>query len=175
MTKFAMDRDGIRLAMREGMVSGANAVRLVASRIVRKELSKRGTGRRYRVGGGKKNGRNLRARGIHVASAPGQPPAVNTNRLRASWSLVANGMGVTGSTDSTVGMGMTSTSVTMWFGSNLKYARFLEFGTARIKPRPYIRPVMAAVSNSAVKIMRDEIARQMNRYRRSGLFRPNAT
>jgi HK97 gp10 family phage protein len=175
VTKFSFDREGYRLAMKQGMVDGSNAVRLVASRIVRKELSKRGTGRRYRVSGGKKNGRNLRARGIHVASAPGQPPAVNTNRLRASWSLVANGMGVTGSSDSTVGMQTTRTGVLLWFGSNLRYARFLEFGTARMKPRPYIRPVMAAVSNSAVKIMRDQIARQINRYRRSGLFRPNAT
>lgn len=69
----------------------------------------------------------------------------------------------------------TSTRVAMSFGTALKYARFLEFGTARMKQRPFVRPVMMVVEKDVREMIRDEISREINRYRRSGLFRPNAT
>jgi HK97 gp10 family phage protein len=39
------------------------------------------------------------------------------------------------------------------YGSNVKYASFLEYGTARMKARPYISPVMAAVEPRALGII----------------------
>ena len=176
MTKFAFDRDGFSAAMRQGMINGGNAVQLFASKLIRSRLSRRGTGRRYRVAQGRAGGRNLRARGIHIASAPGQPPAPLNGYLRASFTITAKG-GVmqSDSPDTRFSFTQTSTRVAMSFGTALKYARFLEFGTARMKQRPFVRPVMMVVEKDVREMIRDEISREINRYRRSGLFRPNAT
>ena len=61
----------------------------------------------------------------HVASAPGQPPAVDTGRLRAS-------------VDSVRPAGEPRVLV----GTPVDYAPFLEFGTSRMKPRPLWRTVI---------------------------------
>lgn len=61
-------------------------------------------------------------RRTHTASAPGDAPAVDTGRLRGS--IAANQL-----------------APYRWrVGTNVKYAAFLEFGTRRIAPRPFMRP-----------------------------------
>lgn len=59
-------------------------------------------------------------------SAPGNPPYKQTGHLRRSiaWELVSIGVG--------------SATVTGRVGTNLKYGRWLELGTKRIRRRPYI-------------------------------------
>jgi len=59
-------------------------------------------------------------------SAPGQPPAVQTGRLR----------------NSVVHQPATASTLVARAGTNLAYGKFLEFGTSRgIAPRPWVGPV----------------------------------
>lgn len=80
------------------------------------ELSKPGTGRIYATG------YKTAPHDTHQASAPGDPPAVDTGRLRQSIVALKIEPG-------------------RWrVGTNLEYALYLEFGTRRIAPRPFMRP-----------------------------------
>lgn len=63
-----------------------------------------------------------RTYGVHTASAPGQPPAVDTGRLRQSIRVQKVGPGH------------------YRVGTDVQYAIFLEFGTRRIAARPFLRP-----------------------------------
>lgn len=68
-----------------------------------------------------------KAYGKHVASAPGAPPAVDVGRLRQSITAL-------------------KVEPFRWrVGTNVQYALWLEFGTAHIAPRPFIRPAVEAV------------------------------
>lgn len=140
-------------ALDAGVVDGLNAIQLQTSRVLRQLLSQKGTGRIYRIGAGKAKGRNLRARGFHQASAPGKPPAVNTNRLRASWSVSSASGGNFQSKDSFGRFYRDGRNVVLEFGSRVLYAPFLEFGTRRIRPRPYVKPSLTAVGKRAARIM----------------------
>lgn len=88
------------------------AVGLHVQNNVRKLLSQGGSGRTY---------------GRHTASAPGQPPAVDTGRLRASY---------------THEVGEDARGPYVDIGTNVEYAPFLEFGTRHIAPRPHLRPAV---------------------------------
>lgn len=48
-------------------------------------------------------------------------------------------------------------------GVNVKYAPYLEFGTRRMKARPFVKPVMAKMKTLGVQMLR-------NRLRLSGLL-----
>lgn len=92
---------------------------------VKAMLSKPGTGRLYRK-------RRASAKGgyiHHRASAPGQPPAVDTGALRSSISkrIEKRGLEIYG-----------------FVGSRLAYARTLEAGGRHVAARPYLRPVLKA-------------------------------
>ena len=76
-----------------------------------------GTGRVY-IRGGKR----------HQASAPGQPPAVDTSRLRTHITHLVQTSG---------------SQVTAYVGTNVEYAKELEFGTSRKAARPFLRPILA--------------------------------
>ena len=74
---------------------------------------------------GSKSGRLYRRRGtVHQASAPGEAPANDTGTLAnsAEAKLVDINRAVV--------------------NFNAQYARFLEFGTTNIAPRPYARPAL---------------------------------
>lgn len=62
--------------------------------------------------------------GAHRASAPGDPPATDTGQLAAS---ITHRIG-------TDGRGLFA-----FVGSKLKKVRYLELGTSRIAPRPFLR------------------------------------
>lgn len=66
----------------------------------------------------------------HVPSKPGEPPHVDTGRLRASISTITD-----------VGSEQVVTRV----GTNVRSGRELELGTSRIKPRPWLRPAFNKV------------------------------
>ena len=152
-----IDERKVMAAIERGIGQGLVETQLVIGLAVRKMLSQPGTGRVYRIGKGKPNGRNLRAQGLHKASAPGRPPAVNTNRLRASWSLGArsglDGVSPMSENDCFVRPRMKRNRLGFEYGSNVKYAAFLEFGTRWMKRRPYIAPVMKSIEPRVLPIV----------------------
>lgn len=80
------------------------------------QLSQPGRGREYRRG-------NV----THRASAPGDPPAVDTGRLRQSLGVQRIGNGH------------------YRVGTNVEYAPLLEFGTRQMAARPFMRPAAERV------------------------------
>lgn len=60
---------------------------------------------------------------IHRASAPGEPPAVLTGRLRSS-----------------IATDLKKNSVKI--GTNVEYAKSLEYGTSKVAARPFLRPAL---------------------------------
>ena len=138
MSGAKFNHDAILETMRVGLREGMDATLVGSARLVRRQLSKPGMGFLYRVAKGNAKGRNLRARGYHRASLPGQSPAVNTNRLRASWSVETVG----NRPDGFANIFEEGRDVILRFGSNLPYAQMLEYGTRRMKPRPYVRKIL---------------------------------
>ena len=65
-------------------------------------------------------------------SAPGQPPGVVTGTLRNS--IFAN-VRITGKNRATIEV-----------GTRVKYAGFLEYGTSRMAPRPFMRNSIAKIT-----------------------------
>ena len=106
-----------------------------------KEMIQRGpkTGRVYKRG-------NV----LHRASAPGEPPASDTGRLASSISPQFHDNGLR----ATIGVHEVS---------RVRYATFLEFGTRRMLPRPFVRP--------AFTLKKDEIKARLHRAVESGLRR----
>lgn len=86
-----------------------------------------GEGRIQRLVG---ENRNLGDMGIHRASAPGDPPTVRTGRLRRGIQMARPNRN------------RAATRVGWRIGINVKYAPFLEFGTRRMRARPFIKPVL---------------------------------
>lgn len=92
---------------------GVRAAVLDAEGLTKVMLSQPGSGRLYH------RGKTVE----HRASAPGEPPAPDTGRLRGSISTeVIRGL------DEVVG----------FVAVNTEYAAHLELGTERMKPRPYL-------------------------------------
>lgn len=100
---------------------------------VRVALSTPGAGRVYRRPGV----RGPRAV-IHRASAPGQPPAVDTGLLRASY---------------TYRMGSDAKGNFVEIGTNVKTAPWLEFGTRRMRPRPHLRPSIQSMKDRITELI----------------------
>jgi HK97 gp10 family phage protein len=91
------------------------------------KLSGARTGRMYRVPATKR---------MYRASAAGEPPAVRLGHLRASYKYLVTGKGVN------------SEGVV---GSDLDYSHYLEYGTAKIKPRPHLKPAFQESKNKIQK------------------------
>lgn len=99
--------------------------------------------------------------GRHQASAPGEPPAPDTGRLRASistnWtgSPMSRGI-VLGRAKVEDGVGRPGSKrgmFTVVVGTNVEYANHLEMGTIKMAPRPFLRPAFDQVKNRVSKIM----------------------
>ena len=91
------------------------------------KLSGGRAGRLYKVPG---TGRTYRA------SAPGEAPASRLGHLRASYKYMVQGQGVN------------SEGVV---GSDLAYSHYLEYGTAKMKPRPHLKPAFQESQNKITK------------------------
>lgn len=90
-----------------------------------------------------KTGRIYRHRSVeHQASAPGEAPATDTGRLAQS---------------TTIEYDIENLAATLFFRT--AYAAALEFGTAKIEPRPYARPALAEKGKEIVQNITDEIAK----------------
>lgn len=117
--------ENLKKALEQAEIEGEKGMKDVGVEVtnaVRKLLSTPGTGRVYRRRGGR----------THRASAPGQPPAVDTGKLRASYGW---------------NTGKDPQGFFVDVGTSLKYAPMLEYGTRRMKPRPALRPAVEQVSN----------------------------
>lgn len=121
---------GIGVGGKDGLAD----VGVVVSNRVRQKLSTPGGGRTYR-----------RGRVAHVASAPGKPPAVDTGRLRASytWRLERDARGPY-----------------VEIGTNVLYAPMLEFGTRYMAARPHLRPAVNEVRASITALVRQGIVQE---------------
>jgi len=128
-----------------------------------KQSMKKGTGRAYAKGSafttrwsksvgrsGARIGRKVKkspSRRIwHIASSPGQPPAVDTGRLRASitWAL-SDGSGSKGGSKAQEGDVLSTPpasgkDLVLVVGTNVYYGKYLELGTRKMAARPFIRP-----------------------------------
>lgn len=128
------------------------AVAIALVRQIKIELSQPGHGRVYLRGAtnvgfnaagalvftkGKRIGQFApkHGKGRHVASAPGEPPAVDFGNLRGSiaWEWVGQNVRV---------------------GTNVIYGPWLEFGTARVLPRPFMRPSVEKLKPTIDTILR---------------------
>lgn len=107
---------------------------------IRQTLSQPGSGVVYKRGSGS-----------HRASAPGEPPAVDTGRLRASY-------------DWRTGR---DPRPYVEVGSSVVYAPFLEFGTSRMQARPHFRPSIDAYRGKVT----ERIAQAMEREERGVIAR----
>ena len=126
--------DGIGVGGKHGL---SDVGVLVVNR-VKKNLSQKGTGRIYR-----------RGRVLHQASSPGSPPAVDTGRLRASY---------------TWQVGEDIRGVYVEVGTNVVYAPWLEFGTRYMEARPHLRPAIEELTNEIVAlIVRGVVSEQRTR------------
>lgn len=109
--------DGVRVAALELLhKQTARKAQELRNAIV-EELSTEGRGRSYRRG----------RTAVHVASAAGDAPAVDTGRLRQSITALKVDDG-------------------HWrVGTNVVYAPYLEFGTRRMAARPFMRVAVRKV------------------------------
>lgn len=151
--KVTIDFEAIRPQLEVAVAEALNATLLLTAVGMRAMLSKPGTGKVYRVAIGKRNGRNLRARGFHRASAPGNPPAVDTARLRNSWAVSGPVQpGIHSSADGFVALRKTGLSIRLNYGSTVDYAEKLEYGSGKVAPRPYVRPVLTKIQSVAKSV-----------------------
>ncbi len=102
---------------------------------------------------------------IHVASEEGQPPAVDTGRLRASistnWSESSfgsiNRIGAKAKEGDGVGQpSKIEGKFTVVVGTAVNYAPFLEFGTRRMAARPFVRPAYDRMKNRIARMIVEE-------------------
>ena len=78
----------------------------------------------------------------HQASSPGEPPAPDTGRLIGSITTSYDPVNLTGRV--VVGA---------------KYGLYLEFGTKRMQPRPFMRPALANMQGEITRVITEEIQR----------------
>jgi Bacteriophage HK97-gp10, putative tail-component len=93
---------------------------------VRRTLTGQRHGKLYRVAG---------TRRFYTASSPAEPPAVRLGHLRNSYQYKVKGSGF---------------GARAYVGSPLDYAHFLEYGTAKMRPR---RHLSVAFKRSKPKVM----------------------
>jgi HK97 gp10 family phage protein len=109
-----------------GVVRGVESVIEEADSLMRETPR---TGREYR-----------RGKVTHIASSPGNPPAIDTGRLRQGLRTEYNQADLSG------------TAI-----ASTEYAASLEFGTEKMAPRPFMRPALANRREEIEADISDEI------------------
>ncbi len=141
-------RDVFTAATKVNVETMYKAVQYLAKE-VKQTLSKRGTGRMYKVlrsgqaGGIRgKHGKGKRFYRWHQASAPGEPPAplmgFLKNSLQTGFIVDKSGTGILGK----VGPDVDYLAAHCPAGTDLNYGFFLEVGTNRMRKRPYLLPTL---------------------------------
>jgi HK97 gp10 family phage protein len=107
---------------------------------------------RQKIQSGGRSGRVYRRRGIaHQASAPGEFPKTDRGQLVASlyFRVAAN-------------------KLSAFFGTKLNYGRYLEYGTSRMRARPWLAPTLKANAGVIRKRMTDAVAEAIRKGQRRG-------
>lgn len=120
-------RDTLRFRIEEELRARALEASMALHGASQRVLSGRRSGRRYRIPG---------TRRYYTASAPGEPPAVRTGIFRLSWQMAPEGI---------------IPGIATRYG---KLAGWLEEGTRRMKPRPYVDAVKALAWPKVQRIYR---------------------
>ena len=134
----------------EGIERGLKIAMVELQIELRERLSKVGTGAGY-FGGSKGKGY------FRTRSAPGEPPAVDTGTLRNS---------VQSKPQYIAGTGMTSivlTGLVAGVNKDARIPRWLEYGTSRMKARPFIAPSLEAIRPSVAGTISDQMQRSIKR------------
>ena len=150
---FAAD---IMAANIEGIERGLKIAMIELQTELREKLSQMGTGAGY-FGGAKKLGF------FRTRSAAGEPPAVDTGTLRNS---------VQSKPQYIAGTGMTSivlTGLVAGVDKDARIPRWLEYGTSRMKARPFIAPSLEVVRKDAAKNIGEQMQRSIKRMKRRAL------
>ena len=129
---FNFDGKAIADALVTGCAQGTLIGLIQLQREIKATLSQAGTG-------------TLWPGSRYRSSAPGRPPAVQTGHLRRSWQV---GQPARVAAGRRLGWSI---------GSNVPYAKTLEFGSVRIFPRPYLRPAMRTIAKTLGLTVRAQI------------------
>jgi hypothetical protein len=165
-TTIKWDRDAIN-AMQTGPQKRLVTIGLQIEGDIKRSFTSGGTSRKAK----KQDmalGTTFKRRGKEIArSAPGQPPAVDTGRLRASittnWTDSGNDRSpikspaATSASDDGIGSpGGSKDEFKVVVGSNVVYARALELGNPRkyLLPRPYLTPIFEKYRSKIVSSLK---------------------
>lgn len=86
------------------------------------------------------DGREYKRGGVtHTASSAGNAPAVDTGRLRDSINVIKFA---------------TISSLESEVGTNVEYAPFLEYGTSKMRPRPFWNPAIEKARKKLIEQLR---------------------
>tara|TARA_R100000654_G_C2671999_1_gene126207 strand:+ start:520 stop:996 length:477 start_codon:yes stop_codon:yes gene_type:complete len=148
-SRIDFKREQIQKALIDGVETGLIKVSLSLQRRIKKKLDKPGSGRVYKYGKDNK--------GRHQASAPGEPPATRSGNLANSWTTARRRGPVR------YNKGIEIALRPAKVGGAAKYAWWLEYGTKRMKPRPYIRPSVEQMNRNkrASKIVESQLVRHI--------------
>jgi HK97 gp10 family phage protein len=150
---FAAD---IMAANIEGIERGLKIAMIELQTELREKLSQMGTGAGY-FGGAKKLGF------FRTRSAAGEPPAVDTGTLRNS---------VQSKPQYIAGTGMTSivlTGLVAGVDKDARIPRWLEYGTSRMKARPFIAPSLEVIRPTVANTIGDQMQRSIKRMKRRAM------
>jgi hypothetical protein len=134
----------------EGIERGLKIAMIELQIELRERLSKVGTGAGY-FGGSKGKGY------FRTRSAPGEPPSIDTGTLRNS---------VQSKPQYVAGTGMTSivlTGLVAGVNKDARIPRWLEYGTSRMKARPFIAPSLEVIRPSVAGTISDQMQRSIKR------------
>jgi len=136
----------------EGIERGLKIIMVELQYNLREKLSQMGTGAGY-FGGAKKLGF------YRTRSAPGEPPAVDTGTLRQSTQVKPQYVAGTGMTT------LVLAGLVAGVNKDARVPRWLEYGTKRMKARPFIAPSLEVVRKDAAKNIGEQMQRSIKRMR----------
>lgn len=138
-----IDALDIHMILHKAVAEALTGSTIIAGKLLRTQLSQQGRGKIRRVSLGYSGEKTLRSKGYHQSSAAGQSPAPNTNRLRASWAIGTNEYKAE---DGIFRIKAFAGTTLVELGSKVFYAKLLEYGTGKMKPRPYLSVVLPIIA-----------------------------